>query len=399
MLKLFASLIFGLICGTITGLVPGIHVNLVSSTLLVLSPHLLKYFSVLELSAFIVSMSVTHTFLDTIPSTYLGAPDSDTALGVLPGHRMLLSGEGHNAIKLTIVGSLGGLLLSVFLFPAFYYFTLSTYEHLQKHMGMILIAIVCFMLLKANKKLWSLCVFLLSGILGVVLLNTNIIENPLFPLFSGLFGISTLMYSFSSRETIPKQKTNAMLKIRKGILSRSLITGQVSGFLTAMLPGLGASSAAVIGLQFNRKLGDKGFLILIGSISTVNFTLSLATLLAVNKARNGSVIAVQELIGTLSSTEAVTLILTALAAGSFAVILGLNISKGFSKLMKRVDYRKMVLSVIALITLLTFLLTGWIGILVLVTSTALGLLAPALKISRTSAMGCLLLPVIFYFIL
>ena len=62
-------------------------------------------------------MSITHTFLDSIPSIYLGVPDPDMALSILPAHRMLLEGNGFLALKYTLYGSLSGLMISVILSP------------------------------------------------------------------------------------------------------------------------------------------------------------------------------------------------------------------------------------------------------------------------------------------
>src|SRR3989338_774789 len=107
----------GVIAGIFTGITPGIHINLVSLLLLSISPVLLNYINVISLCIFIIAMSITHTFLDAIPSIYLGAPDADDALNVLPGHKLLLDGRGFEAVKLTVIGSLSALILAVALVP------------------------------------------------------------------------------------------------------------------------------------------------------------------------------------------------------------------------------------------------------------------------------------------
>ena len=96
---LLATLI-GIFLGTITGLIPGIHINLISIMILSLSPLLANYFSLLYLTVAIISMAITHTFLDFIPSIFLGCPDTDTELSVLPGHELLKKGQGYEAIML-----------------------------------------------------------------------------------------------------------------------------------------------------------------------------------------------------------------------------------------------------------------------------------------------------------
>ncbi|MBW2992868.1 tripartite tricarboxylate transporter permease, partial [Candidatus Woesearchaeota archaeon] len=100
-----------------TGLIPGVHVNLVSLLLLSVSGYLLGFTTPVVLCCFIIALSVVHTFLDSIPSIFLGAPDADQALNVLPGHKMLLEGKGFEAVKLTVIGSLVSLIIVVAMIP------------------------------------------------------------------------------------------------------------------------------------------------------------------------------------------------------------------------------------------------------------------------------------------
>ena len=52
---------------------------------------LLIFFSPIALIIFIVAMSITQSFVDFIPSIYLGAPDEDTVLSTMPGHNLFLN--------------------------------------------------------------------------------------------------------------------------------------------------------------------------------------------------------------------------------------------------------------------------------------------------------------------
>ncbi|MEE9564714.1 MAG: tripartite tricarboxylate transporter permease, partial [Candidatus Hydrothermarchaeaceae archaeon] len=94
MLELLLLILAGVILGTFTGMVPGIHVNTVVIVLLSLLPVLLEHFSPTGVVSLIVAMSVVHTFVDYIPSILIGAPQEDSVLSTLPGHRMLMEGRG-----------------------------------------------------------------------------------------------------------------------------------------------------------------------------------------------------------------------------------------------------------------------------------------------------------------
>lgn len=111
---LMAAFFIGVFLGCMTGLIPGFHVNNVALIALSMSPLAVSAGIPLEaVAAIIVSMGTVHTFLNYIPSALVGAPDGDTALALLPGHRMLISGHAAQGVAYSARGSQLGLLLSI----------------------------------------------------------------------------------------------------------------------------------------------------------------------------------------------------------------------------------------------------------------------------------------------
>ena len=104
----------GCVLGTITGLVPGIHVN----TIAVVALELFRT-GRFELVALIVSMSIVHSFVDFIPSILLAVPGEDNLMSVLPGHRFFLKGAGHYAVTLTVWGGIVGGVMALAVSPIF----------------------------------------------------------------------------------------------------------------------------------------------------------------------------------------------------------------------------------------------------------------------------------------
>ncbi len=400
--QLLLAVLIGCCFGTITGLIPGIHVNLVSIMLISLSGYLLGFTQPLILGVFIISLAVTHTFLDSIPSIFLGAPDADMALNVLPGHRMLLEGKGYEAVKLTVIGSLLALILTILIIPFMIPFVPKIYLTLQPYMGYILIAVVLFMILKESglsKKLCGFYIVLISGILGLIVLNWPNLKQPLFPMLSGLFGISALVLSLSQDVSLPKQRITESIKVGKARGAKAIVAAVFSGSLTGIFPGLGAAQAAIIAMQLVGDIGMYAFMVLIGGINTVNFVFSLVTFYTLEKARNGAVVAILEIVKTIDINGLVIFLGAALLAGGIATFLALFFARSFSNLISRVDYKTLVLCIISFITILTIYFSGIIGVIILLTSTAIGLIAPLSNVKRSHAMGCLLLPVILFFLL
>ncbi|MBU1703977.1 MAG: tripartite tricarboxylate transporter permease, partial [Nanoarchaeota archaeon] len=378
-----------------------IHVNLVSVLLYTLSGFLLGFANPLSLAVFIIAMSVTHTFLDSIPSIFLGAPDPDMALSVLPGHRLLLDGKGFEAVKLTVIGSLLALIATVGLIPILLPLVPLIYSTVQPFMGYILLFVVVYMILiekKLVKIVYSVILFILTGVLGLITINWPNLQQPLFPLLSGLFGTSTLLLSIGQTSKLPKQSCSETIKIKKSITFKAISAAVFSGSLTGIFPGLGAAQASIIGMNLVGDIKDYGFMILIGGINTVNFTFSLATLYALEKARNGAVVVVSQLL-SVGRIELVVLLCAGLIAGGVATYLALGISKVAATLITKINYKVLVISIISLITLLTLVLSGIVGLMILIVSTAAGMIAPLVGVKRSHAMGCLMLPVILFFML
>jgi putative membrane protein len=114
LIEIIIALSVGICAGTITGLIPGIHINLIGVLLVSLSASLFTSINPIYLVVFIVSMAIAHTFIDFIPSVFLGCPDTDTELSVLPGHELLKKGFGYEAITLTCYGSLAAVFILIF---------------------------------------------------------------------------------------------------------------------------------------------------------------------------------------------------------------------------------------------------------------------------------------------
>ena len=264
-LEIILSILIGILFGIFTGLVPGIHINLVSVLLVSVSAYFLGFTSPVVLGTFIVSMSVTHTFLDTIPSIFLGAPSEDTALSVLPGHRLLLKGMGYEAVKLTVIGSLLCLILTLIMIPFVISYLPKVYNFMSPYIGWILLGVSIFMIIKENgldKRFWGFYVFMISGIFGLIVFNIPNLKQPLLPMLSGLFGISTLLVSLFEKVEIPKQRITEMVNVPKLKGLKALLGATISGSLIGIFPGLGSAQAAIISMQFVGELGVYAFLVL-----------------------------------------------------------------------------------------------------------------------------------------
>jgi putative membrane protein len=384
-MELVLAALLGILGGIITGLAPGIHVNLVATLLWSALPWI--PFSPLALAIFIISVATTHTFLDAIPTVFLGAPDSASALSALPGHRYLLRGMGVMAVKLSTLGALAGLVFGLAVFPLFTRVT-AVLEEIPKHyIGIVLLSIPLIMLFRERKRWAAALVIVLASGLGVVGFRYS---DPLFPMLTGLFGVSMLLASLREKVSIPEQQFLPVMQLRWRDAIRAMAGGLIAGGLTAVLPGLGAAHAAVVGMVLAMGTGDHGFLILTGTIGTTNFFLSLAAYAAVEKARNGALLTATALAPNIPIMAAIG---AALFAGGVGFVLTLRLARTASTFLPRIPYQTLSWTVIGTTSVLVVVLNGLSGVGLLIAATAIGTLTATAKCARAHAMSCILVPV------
>jgi putative membrane protein len=250
-----------------------------------------------------------------------------------------------------------------------------------------------------KKKLFAFTFFTASGILGLLILQNKTLNQPLFLLLSGLFGLSILLESITQESNIPQQQLDTDIPLNKTITAKAITSSTFVGFIAAFLPGFGSSQAAILAVQIVGNIGDAGFLILVGGISTANTMISLVSSYTIEKARSGAIVAINQLIGTITLQTMFILLIISLIAGAIAVLVTIKISKLFCILLQKVNYRKIAIGIMLFILLLTIYFDSFIGIIILATSTSLGVLASRFGVGKNHLMGCLILPVILFFLI
>ncbi|MGQ0535539.1 MAG: tripartite tricarboxylate transporter permease [Methanobacteriota archaeon] len=104
----------GAVLGAVAGLVPGLHPNALA--LLALGAAAAAGGpSGIAVAAAIVAATVAHGAVSALQAIFLAAPDEDSALSVLPGHRLVQDGKGFAAGLLSAKGAFYGSVLAILL--------------------------------------------------------------------------------------------------------------------------------------------------------------------------------------------------------------------------------------------------------------------------------------------
>jgi len=398
MLESLALILAGCLLGVVTGLTPGIHVNTIA--LVGIATYPLLGLSPIHWALAMMAMAVTHTFLDFLPAIFLGVPEEATALSILPTHRLLLAGRSLDAVKLTAFGSILGLIFALlFIAPALILVPIA-FNALRDFMPLVLAAAVILLLVRERtlrKIFFGALVFALAGWLGYTALNLASISSSqvLFPLFTGLFGASGIIYSLRTRPVIvPQEKFSKVEYTPK--LAGSGFLGALGGMIVGVLPSMSPSQ---VGLLLAEVFGSnlEGFLVSVSAINTSDAIFSLVSLYAIGNARSGVATLVGEVVD-LHLGSLLYLLGGVAFAGLVATILHLAIGRWAVKNFKKIKYERLNAAVLALITLLVYFMTGFIGLSVFAVATVVGLLPVLGGVSRTHCMGVLIVPTIIYYL-
>lgn len=414
---LIISIFMGFCLGIISGLTPGIHVNNFALILLAFTPLFLKMgFAPFYIAVIILSNSVTQTFVDIIPSIFLGAPEADTALAVLPGHKLLMEGRGFEAVRLSAIGSAGSVATSLLIAVPLGFFFMNIYGTIDAYIGWILVLIVVLMIATENGEVvegqgslvhikykgYAVMLFLLSGMLGMFAFDNTDKMTPLvtlgepsilLPLLSGLFGASMLVLSLMTRSEVPPQQKNCRFTLPGKRIIRSIFFGSAAGSFVAWLPGVSSAVGTIIARLLVRedKSEDdsKEFIISLSGANTANAIFSLIALYTIHRTRSGAMVAINGLINIEEWDMSVMILLLAVIV--YVSILSyyatIYLGDRISGLLSKIDYSKLCWAVLIFLTLMVIMFTGWFGLVIFLISTPVGMVSSFAKIRKTHAMG------------
>lgn len=399
MIELLVGLIIGVILGIVTGLIPGLHTNTVAIILMGLVLRGWLDFGNNVVVASLVCMLVVHSFVDYVPSIFFGAPNSDTVLSVLPGHRLLMKGEGYFALRETVIGGLVSFLIGLPFLLFFGWFLNNWLDTLKLFVAPVLLIITSWLILSEvglKRVIWAAFIFIASGVLGIISLNTFIVKDPLFPLLSGFFGVSILLFSLGKTGKVPVQKFGGEFKLFGG---GNFLLGLISLFASSLMvlfPSLGPTQSATVAQAVLRKSSHRSFLNVMGGINTLDVLFTIVMLYLVGSARSGVLVVVRQLF-EISLDVFLIMFLSLFIGVGFGVIVCLYIGKRVGKFVSKINYTIVSLAMILFLVIMSVILSGFWGLFLMSISTAIGVISQIVGVKKVHAMGVLTIPTILNF--
>ena len=264
----FFTVLLSVLAGTaiacVLGLLPGLHIYNVMGVLVLGVLGLAKAGVAVPPEVYLPAMTgmvVGWSVVNTIPAVLLGTPDESALFTVLPGQKYLMAGRGFEGTMITAVGALAGawFLLAVVAPCAPVYLPVAQ-QVLKGHMHWVLWIIITFMLMSEWPKggnrgragwakfydawktlLAGLATFLLSGLLGFILLTASPVSHEvafqnIMPAFVGLFAVPWCLLNMISAADVPPQRLARSLDLDGDVILRSVWSGGLGGGIAAYFP-------------------------------------------------------------------------------------------------------------------------------------------------------------------
>lgn len=386
----------GVLLGTISGLTPGLHANNFALLLASVAPSIPGPPTLV--GAAMLAAGVVHTFLDIVPALAIGVPDAAMAITALPGHRLVIGGRGREALRLSALGSGLAVLFAVPLAIPITAIMTRLYPLLQPRMTIILAAVTTYLIATEGTtrgRVGAGGAFLASATLGFLTLDLEPAApleagGMLAPLFAGLFGAPVLVDAIGGEGIPPQADPGVALQPRT--VGGVALSGAVAGAAVGYLPGVSSAIAAVIVLAALPAGADaREFVIATSGVNTANLIFAIFALVALGTPRTGVLVAINEANVPLNLPLMLVVVLCAGAVGFVLVIL---LGDRYLRVIGRLDYTMLSVTVLAGLVVVSYLFGGFPGIGAFLAAGAIGMVPPRMGARRVHCMGVLIGPLI-----
>lgn len=390
-----AFVLGGVLLGTLSGLVPGLHVNNLALMLAAIAPvipgppHLV--------GAAMLAAGTVHTFLDVVPTLALGVPDPAMAPVALPGHRLVLAGRGREALRLSALGSGLAVALAIPLAVPVTLAMTVAYPILLSHVNVVLLGVAGFLVVtedSSRSRAGAVICLLASTVLGMATLDQQPdgllpADDVLVPLFAGLFGAPLLLDAMDGAG-VPEQDDPAVAS-SPGSITATAATGTLAGAAVGYLPAVSSAIASLIALLAAPDDGPRGFVVATSGANTANGIFALFALVTFGTPRTGVLVAVERAEVPLNLPLFLSTVAIAAAVGAVLVPL---VGDRYLRIVGSADYTKLSLAILGLLVCLSFAFAGWLGLAAFGVATFVGMIPPQFGARRVTLMGVLIGPIV-----
>src|SRR5512136_2550111 len=411
--------VLGAVIASFLALIPALHIYNVITLAFLVTGGFQAWLQPDQFAMLLLGMVTSYAVLSVIPSIYLAAPDETSAFLVLPGQKWLLERRGYEAAILTGAGSLCGVIVLVLLSPFLTEVARTLRIILAPHFGWILAAVSLFMLMSEWPKAgdrgpsnwarfraaWSqlaagLLTFFLSGLLGIILMYRNFLPVSaafanLLPAFSGLFAIPMVLTNLIMGTRVPPQHISTSIDASPPLLLRGTFAGSLGGLFAAFFPVVTGGIGAFLAGHATAQRDERSFIVSQGVSKLVYYAGGfLLFFLPGLRLVRGGLAAMVSTFYTPGTPEMYAIAVASLAvAGAVSFFLLIPYARFSVRVLTRLDYRVVNIGTLVIIMALLLITTGFVGLLIAIPATAIGLIPSLFGSRRMNCLGVVLVPI------
>ena len=413
--------VLGTLASSVVSLMPALHIYNVAGIIIILTmgAGTSTLIPMDYVPIFMMAMIVGWAILNTIPAIFLGAPDESAIFVVLPGQKYMMQGRGYEAAALTGLGALAGIVAMCTASPLFFKTLPKLRQLTRPHNFWIMGLIIAYMLLSEwpkgsgrQKTGWGrfidgwknlaagLLTFLLSGILGIIILNKPLVPiqyafQNIMPVFVGLFAIPWVIGNIFSKTEIPPQYICTSADLDPRIWSRGGFGGFLGGMIAAFLPVVTGGIGGFIAGHVTAQRDDRLFIISQGASKSVYYIggFLMAFIPSLHRTRGGMAWMLRPFYTPHTYDDYWRIMGVIMLSGGISFFLILAYSRLMIKVINTVNYRALSAVMFFLLLAVTYALAGPMGLALTTVATAIGLIPVYFHSRRMNCMGVLLLPI------
>ena len=419
MIELLLYVIFGVLIAMFVSLIPALHIYNVLGIFVLIALGAGGLVPMEFLPYVFMAMVVTYAIMNTLTAVFLSAPDESMIFVLMPGHKALLRGRAYEVTMMTAAGSIMGILLLLLLAP----FATSILPavrklvspHLHWIIGLMGVYIIMSEWPKTHERhppgwrrflaAWrspaaGLLTFLLSGFLGLIVFNKNILPlgtsfQALAPVFIGLFAVPSIIINLFAKAKIPAQKIAYSLDFTPDIAVRSTIAGGLGGLMAATFPIITAGMGALVAGQATAQQDERVFIMSQG-VSKVVYYVGAYLFFFIpysGLGKGGLVLIISPFFRSLSINQFITALAVMMISAGLAFIALTYIAKLFAIFIHKINYKLISAITLVILVSIVFVIGKMAGVFLMIVATGIGLIPVLYGARRLNCLGVLLLPI------
>ena len=419
-LFLVSCAVLGTLVASVLACVPALHIYNVAGLLVAFLARFRNVLSPQAVAMFMLGTVVGYAIVNAVPALFLAVPDESTVWMVSSGQRYLAQRRGYEALVLVGIGSLGGVVVLLFLAPFVTAILEPIRRILQPHLHWVIGLFALYLLVSEWPKgigrgeslldrLWDgwrslfagLLTFVLSGVLGTVLAFGPIIRpeasyQGLMPAFVGLFAVPWLLQNAFSRTRIPDQHICTSIDVTPSVIVRGVAAGTLGGLLAALFPVVTGGIGSLVAGHATAQRDERAFIVSQGAAKVVYYVGAVLLFFApeLRLTRGGMAWLLGTFYTPYTRKEYWLAVSAAALCGALAFVLLLLFARWAARLVSRVPYRWIFWGTMLLLVALLVATTGLNGVGIALVATAIGLVPVLCHSRRTNCMGVLFVPML-----